>query len=667
MDVLDYLRSKSLVLKSAGVNNVHTTCWYCQEDPSKRGRLYINVDPNMRPPGLFHCHLCGEQGAYNKIRKHFGDPALDDDGNLFGQEGSSNKDSARRIDILNVAANHYFDNLADHAEVYGWLSRERGLSLATIEKHKIGWAVGNTLLKVLRDKGFNDDQIKECGLFNEKKNWQEFFQGKVTIPYLVNGQCIQIRGKDMQGKYLTPPGDSTRLYNIDTTREAKNLIITEGELDALVLEQIGFNAVGCPGASAWQDPWNTYVEDVKRIYSCFDRDEAGDKGRKKLEKSLGARVRHILMPEHDPVNEAKNDPSEWIVKKGHNANEFRALVDAASGSLLVTVDEAYAEWLEMEGNPNQQRLQLGFEALDNIIGGGIQPGQVMVVLARTGTGKTIFLINMFHRMLHKYKQKNVEKKILFLSLEQTRNEWFDRAYKIHRFFDPHVTKIQTLDFYRNNLLIVDKNRVNQDEVYIAVEDFIEKMGQPPDLIAVDYLGYWARAYRGEGYERTSAAIMKMKEMAKDLRIPFISPHQVNRSASNSRLDLTAARDSGAVEETADFLFGLNNVFKKVDDTRGGNEAVDTRTGELAMDVLKSRHGGTGREVKLYNAPLSLAIVTAENTMIADRARQEWLCFENGEQPDDVHYRRLTGFKDLCLLNDLPWRKDKNWLRNNGFC
>lgn len=656
MDVLDYLRSKGVPLKAAGVHNVHTHCWWCREDPSKRGRLYINIDPNMRPPGLFHCHLCGEQGAFNKIRKFFGDPPLDDDGNEFGKDGSSGQDSSRRIAVLNAAAQHYHENLTDHPEIYDWLRRERGLTLATIEKHRLGWAVGNTLMQALRGKGFSSEEIKESRLFSA--SGQEFFQARVTIPYMVNGQVVQIRGKELAGKYYTPPGDKARLYNIDSVVNAKNVIITEGEFDALVLEQMGYTAVGSPGASVWQESWNGYVEEARRIYTCFDRDDAGDKGRERLTKVLGARVRHILMPEHDPLNEAKNDPTEWIVKKGHTEPEFRALVDAAGGSLLVTVDEAFAEWKQMEGNPNQVRLKFGYERLDGIIGGGIQPGQVAVILARTGTGKTIILCNIFHRMLH----KQPDKKILFFSLEQTRNEWFERAYKIHRFFNPRATKMDTLDYYRDRFMMVDKNRVTEEEVRIAIEDFVDRLGSPPDVVAVDYLGYWARSFKGEGYQRTTDAIMKLKEMAKDLRIPFITPHQVNRGASNSRLDLTAARDSGAVEETADFLFGLNNVYKKVDDDRGGNEAVDKRTGELALDVLKSRHGGAGQEVRLYNAPLSLTIVSAESAAAED-ARREWAWWERGESPEDCHLRRLTGITDLMP----PWKTDPNWLKNNGFC
>ena len=58
-DALSYIQSKNIPYKRAGANDINIACVFCNEDPQKRGRLYINVDPTQEVPGLFMC-LAGE-------------------------------------------------------------------------------------------------------------------------------------------------------------------------------------------------------------------------------------------------------------------------------------------------------------------------------------------------------------------------------------------------------------------------------------------------------------------------------------------------------------------------------------------------------------------------------------------------------------------------------
>lgn len=676
MDVLDYLNSKpGFSYKQAGANNIHTACFYCDEDPSKRGRLYINVDPNMSPPGLFHCHLCGEQGAINKLRKHYGDPPLDDAGNEFSKGGRAI--SASNLAILKAATAYYQDKVVDNEKAFDWLITERGLTAQTIADHRLGWADGG-LGKHLLASGFTKQDLDACNLI--KPDGSDFFVNRITIPYMVNGNVLQIRGKDMNGKYFTPPGDQVRPYNIDAANGASIVVITEGEFDALVVEQMGYSVIGVPGAVSWQESWNVYLDDAKKIYAVFDRDDSGARGFERVSKMLGGRVRQVLMPEHKDL-EKKNDPSEWMVKKGHTPAEFAALIAAASGSLLVSVFDALSEWEKMEGNPVKNRMTTGFSRLDMIIDGGIQNGQVVVLMAKTGVGKTAALVNMFHRII----ADDSSKKILFFSLEQTRNEWFDRALKVFSFFNKPEprnlaqlaqwrkimsekdkrgmyreslsrTQVENMiNFYRDNLMIVDKNRVTEDDIRACVEEFIDVQGRKPDLIAIDYLGYWARAFKGEAYQRTTDAVMKLKELAKDINVPIIAPHQVNRSANDQRLDLASSRDSGAVEETADFLLALQRMaISKADERNGGMHAVNSS--ELILDVIKSRHGGAGQNISLVDAPLSLALIQRADNEQQTALYQHQL-HERSERLNDFYLRQASGVKDTSPdWRDLAFRR-----------
>ena len=596
LDVLAYVQSKfpTANLKRTG-QEVNVPCCFCGEDPGKRGRLYINVDPNMDPPGLFHCKLCDETGALNKLRKHFGDPVIRDDSERGGDRNDSRtKFTPRLQQILQFAAKFYHDKLMGNDAALDYLQDERGLTLETIEKFKLGWADG-TLIPELEKREFKREEMIRSGLVTERG--RDFLYNHIVIPYMTLGSTVvSLRGKEIGGKYLTPRGHKAHLFNSDVGR-SETLLIAEGEFDAMSLEQLGFKAVAAPGAGTWQDSWTEYIES-KRTYIIFDADQAGEAGADKLSSKLvGSRIVHIPQIKNDDGELA--DVSDLIVKHGKTKQDFDFWLVKSKGGILLTVDEAYAEWLEVEGNPNLQGLELGLEVVDTMIRPGLLPAQVMFVLAKTGVGKTISLLNIFHRIT----MQQPDKKILFVSLEQTRNEWFERARRIHRFYDLDATEQDTLEWYRHRFMMVDKNRVTEDELKNCIEQFDYDVGSPPDLVAVDYLGYWARSYGGESYERTSAAAHAMKAIAKEYRVPFIAPHQVSRLAeAGKEPSLNAARDSGVVEETADFIFALWSP----DQTTG--KSREERSGEIKLKVLKSRHGGVGTQVQLQFAPLSLALV-----------------------------------------------------------
>jgi 5S rRNA maturation endonuclease (ribonuclease M5) len=361
VDVSGYLASKGLPIKRADAHNIHTACVFCSEDPGARGRLYINVDPDADIAGLFFCHRCQEKGSLASLKRYFGDQVHDDD-----------LDHQTRLEIFNEAAAFYQSALRHFGEVVEYLTGpQRGLTTETID------ALG----------------------------------GMVTIPYEVAGNCVAIRGRtwpmtpadfaQWAGAEYTPPankyktcgGSSSRLYNTDACWDSDEIVVTEGELDAIMLEQHGFRAVAAPGASAWQESWDDYLVNIKRVWLLYDRDAAGEKAATRLVERLGSKIRRILLSEEG----TKCDPTEWFARDGHTAAEFEELLAVGrKGALLVSVREAASEFATIQSQPG---LKFGWELFDIMLDPGLQPGQLMIVLAKTGSGKTIFALNLMHRVV----------------------------------------------------------------------------------------------------------------------------------------------------------------------------------------------------------------------------------------------------------------------------
>jgi DNA primase len=89
-------------------------------------------------------------------------------------------------------------------------------------------------------------------------------------------------------KYDKPAGMSNRLFNLRALNDPGSLIcITEGEIDAISVTQLGFPTVGIQGVKSWKAHHPALFEGYERIVVVRDVDDAGfDLGRRLLDTDL---------------------------------------------------------------------------------------------------------------------------------------------------------------------------------------------------------------------------------------------------------------------------------------------------------------------------------------------------------------------------------------------
>ena len=163
MDLVAYLESKDMQLKRGGNGNIYTHCVFCNESQEKRGRLYIQVDPDSETYGAWFCHLCNSKGGINALREHFGDEPL-------GLDAGISKS------ILFSAVKYYQDKLYENITAYQYLTDIRGLTDDTIKSSYLGWADGG-LLTHLVACGYELTDIQNTGLINQFGS--DFLQDKI--------------------------------------------------------------------------------------------------------------------------------------------------------------------------------------------------------------------------------------------------------------------------------------------------------------------------------------------------------------------------------------------------------------------------------------------------------------------------------------------------------
>lgn len=566
-------------------------CPFHGEEEGKPGRLYVQAEDGDKY-GLFFCHVCTARGTINKIRKHFGDSLLDINPN---EEANP---------IVEVAAQYYHDRLFDNYEPYLYLEEERGLNEKTIVQARLGYADGNLGLHLLQ-KGYLPEQIKESGLM--KIDGTDYFKDEIIFPYLKYGRAMQLRGKKIGGKTRSMTGIKAMLYNGDAILGEDTVTIEEGEIDVLTMQQLGYNAVGVPGALVWKPEWTDQLEDAKRVYILFDADSAGRSGAEKLAQTIGPRSRIVELPKKGI------DVNDYFVKYAKQREDFDWLFSKAKGGLLVTVQQSFESWTEIEGNPDLAGLRFNIGPMDKVLQFGLLPGDIMTVLARTNVGKSLWVINMTHRM----RMADPNFKCLFVSLEQTRSAWFERAHRIHNFYNPGETVMSTVDYWKDNILLIDKNKISEGQLIDSIEQFAYEIGEVPSTVVVDYLGYYARSFPGNSKEQTTDAIMGLKSMAKDIGVSIVAPAQANRTGEiGEELTLEMCKDAATIEETSDLLISLWSRDQKI-----AKEDEDERTNMVNQRILKSRQGGLMSLMQYQMAPLTLALVPSDDELY-DRAVKE---------------------------------------------
>lgn len=241
-------------------------------------------------------------------------------------------------------------------------------------------------------------------------------------------------------------------------------------------------------------------------------------------------------------------------------------------------------------------LETGFVDFDKVTT-GLHAGQVMVLAARPGMGKTSWFMSA---ILHACVQQ--KKVVAVFSLEMSKEELGIRILSAmlrvdnQRIRTASLTKeefrraIDVMGLLKNARLAVD------DSAGISVMDIRSKCRRLKakekqlDLIIVDYLQIMGSLETSKGKtsnrEQEIAAISRgLKLIAKELGVPVIALSQLSRETekrNDKRPMLSDLRESGAIEQDADIVAFIHreDYYNKDTEKKGIAELI----------IAKNRHG-----------------------------------------------------------------------------
>ena len=336
----------------------------------KNGSSYTGLCPfhNEKSPSfsvsgqrqLYHCFGCGAGGNVITFVMEYENMTFLEAVKMLGERAGvalphtsmSEEDRKERgirdrlLEINKIAATYYYRQLRSENGKAGLdYLKKRELSDSTINSFGLGYATQSTgnLYKLLKDKGYDDDILKESGLFTYERGIHEKFWNRVIFPIMdINNKVIGFGGRvmgDAKPKYLNSP--ETRLFdksrnlyglNIARTSRKPNMIICEGYMDVISMHQAGFNqAVASLGTALTPGHARLLKRYTDNVLITYDSDEAGVKAALRaipLLKEAGLSTKVINMRPY-------KDPDEFI--KAMGAEAFQERIDNAENSFMYEI------------------------------------------------------------------------------------------------------------------------------------------------------------------------------------------------------------------------------------------------------------------------------------------------------------------------------------------
>lgn len=227
-----------------------------------------------------------------------------------------------------------------------------------------------------------------------------------------------------------------------------------------------------------------------------------------------------------------------------------------------------------------QRINTGFPLLDSKLK-GFEAGQLVIIGARPGVGKSAFLLDIAE------SAARAGNETLFVSLEMSASELTERllarrsAATMDQLIDRDVESnwdsiaAASTCLERLPLHFWDKPAATVSKIRGAAATI-----QNLRLIVIDYLGLMQADRRADSRNLELGQISRdLKNLASELQIPIVAAAQLNRGVSDTeRPTLLSLRDSGELEQNGSKVLFLWRIDEN---------------GTIGVSVAKNRRGRQG--------------------------------------------------------------------------
>lgn len=313
--------------------------------------------------------------------------------------------------------------------------------------------------------------------------------------------------------------------------------------------------------------------------------------------------RTIITNSRKLQEKAYDDQIDPLLLLAEAQDNLMNLVDGLASkkeeSLLILIPKALDKIENAVDMGGITGIQTGFITLDKVTG-GFQKSDLIILAARTGQGKTTFVINIGRNAAIDFNRKGAifslempadQLALKLIASEVERSTSQLTKGKIQSTEEMYDIRERARRLISENIIIDDTAELSLHQIKAKAHKFKAKYGI--EWIIIDYLQLISAETKKErNREQEISSISRgLKILAKELNIPIIALSQLSRAVELrgglKRPQLSDLRESGSIEQDADLvLFMLRYEYYGITQDEKGN-SLENR---CEIGIAKHRNG-----------------------------------------------------------------------------
>lgn len=437
---------------------------------------------------------------------------------------------------------------------------------------------------------------------------------------------------------------ASRLYLKNKLWDASSpIFIVEGELDALSIIEVGGEAVAL-GSTANYTKLAQEVQTKKpaqTLIIALDNDKNGAETAERLRNEL--RAAEIPFYRRNPYGNAKDANEALTASKTALKTAIEKIIEEIQSLEKEELETKKEEYYKLNSTKyhlqsfidgiadsvNTPYIPTGFTKLDDVLDGGLYEG-FYVVGAISSLGKTTLVLQIADQIA----QGGAD--VLIFSLEMARTELMSKSisrltlldtlqreeldardaktargittgsrYKYYSDREQELIKraIDAYGEYAENIFIHEGiGDIGTARIREEIKKHISVTGKRP-VVIIDYIQILAPAdIRATDKQNTDKAVLELKRISRDFKLPVIGVSSVNRANYRSQVSMQMLKESGGIEFGSDVIWGLQlkGVGKPEFDV---DVAKSKNPRNIELVILKNRNGATGGKLSFEYYPM----------------------------------------------------------------
>jgi twinkle protein len=447
--------------------------------------------------------------------------------------------------------------------------------------------LSNDAVRYFEGRMINQDTLVKMKVYSDKEFMPQFKEiiPVICFPYFFNDKLINIKYRGREKSFKLIAGAELIFWNIDCLLKFDEVIIVEGEIDALTFVQAGYdNVISVPNGAnknlEYLDDYIQLFDGINKIYIATDQDTKGIELKTELIRRLGVEKCYVVS-----FKDCK-DANEYLLKYGP------AIWDVINEAIpvpvkgIVGINSLYSDIRNLYELGVQSGKTIGQSVIDEYI--TWETGRLAIVTGIPASGKSEFVdylvckLNIKHHWKAgfftpenyplKFHYSKLFEKLIGKGFKQnltTELEW-DMAY----------------EYARNNFFyILNEEDFTLKSIIESAKILIKTRGIK--ILVIDPYNKLEHKYNDSETQYISRFLDTLIQFAKmnDILI-FLVAHPRKMNKVNGRIDVPSLYDiSGSANFYNKTDYGIT-VHRKTDDQNIMINEVD-----IYFQKIKYKHLG----------------------------------------------------------------------------